>query len=191
MKRRPATNPTPKRAITRNRDWRQPFLHELAATGIVSAACAEAGIDRHTAYMRRKKDEKFRRQWRAALDDAADLLEREARRRAEQGVDEPVVYQGVLAGQWIDEAGNPCQHNAPGAKFVPLTIKRYSDALMMFLLRGARPKKYRDRVNMQHSGKVTHKHSATKNLVSKLTGDAEAAAAAKVLAKRAAILSDN
>lgn len=178
------TNLTPKRAITRNRDWGQPFLLELAATGNVSAACSAACVTRQTAYARRKDDKDFRQRWNDSLSEAADLLELEARRRAEKGVDEPVIYQGAVAGQWLNEAGEVCKHDTPGAKFVPITIKRYSDALLQFLLKGVRPKKYRETLSVKHSGKIKHKHGADKSWLAKLQGDKEAADAVKLLANR-------
>jgi hypothetical protein len=178
------TNSTPKRAITRNRDWGQPFLLELAATGNVSAACSEACIDRVTAYNRRRDDPVFRQRWQDALNQAADLLELEARRRAEKGVDEPVIYQGTIAGQWLNEDGVVCKHDDPGAKFIPITIKKYSDTLLIFLLKGIRPKKYRETLSVKHSGKIKHKHGATKSLLAKIKGDEKAAEALSVLASR-------
>jgi hypothetical protein len=40
---------------------------------------------------------------------------------------------------------------------VPLTVKKYSDTLLIFLLNGNRPEKYRQ--NLKVSGDVEHKHS--------------------------------
>ena len=57
------------------------------------------------------------------MENAADLLEEEARRRAHDGVDEPVWFQGVQCG----------------------TVRKYSDTLLIFLLKGAKPDKYRER----------------------------------------------
>jgi hypothetical protein len=178
-----ATNSTPKKAITRNRDWREPFLLALAESGNVSVACSEALIDRVTAYTRRKTDAEFAKRWKGALDQAADLLEMEARRRAEKGVDEPVIYQGVLAGQYINEAGEFCKQTDPDSKFIPLTIKRYSDTLLIFLLKGARPKKFRDNVSLKHSGTIKHKRGA-KKAASQAMADPETAGMLRALAKR-------
>jgi hypothetical protein len=177
--------PTPKKpAITRNRDWRIPFLLALAESGNVTAACSAAMVDKTTAYERRQTDAEFGRRWKEALSEAADLLELEARRRAEKGVDEPIVYQGELAGQWVDEGGNPCQKGTPNAKFMPLTIKKYSDTLLIFLLKGIRPKKYRETLSVKHSGKIKHKHGATKSLLAKIKGDEKASEALSILASR-------
>lgn len=56
------------------------------------------------------------------MEEAADVLEAEARRRAIRGVEVPILYKGIR----VD------------------TTVRYSDALLMFLLKGARPGIYRD-----------------------------------------------
>jgi len=57
---------------------------------------------------------------------ATEVLEKEAWRRAEQGVAEPVYQHGKQVG----------------------TIQRYSDQLLMFLLRARAPERYRDRVDV-------------------------------------------
>jgi hypothetical protein len=76
------------------------------------------------------RDARFKAQYDDARTDAADALEAEAWRRAHDGVDEPVFYQGAVVG----------------------AIRRYSDSLLMLMLRAARPEKYRDRV--EHTGKA-------------------------------------
>ena len=48
------------------------------------------------------------------------MIEAEARRRAVDGVDEPVYYQGKEVG----------------------TVRRYSDVLLIFLLKGLRPQRF-------------------------------------------------
>lgn len=92
------------------------------------ASCQTVGIGRSTAYDRYARDEGFAARWRAAMDDAADVLEAEALRRATRGVDEPVFYKGERVG----------------------TVRKYSDTLLIFLLKGARPEKFRDRYEVRH-----------------------------------------
>lgn len=104
--------------------WWVPFLVVLAETGNVSAACIRVQIARSTAYEARDRHPEFARAWDEALEFAADALELEARRRAAEGTLEPVFYKGFQVG----------------------TIRRYSDQLLMFLLRAARPLKFRERV---------------------------------------------
>jgi hypothetical protein len=180
---RKSTISTPKKAITQNRDWREPFLLALASSGNISHACSEAGIDRKTAYNRKRDDAGFRARWSDAINEAADLLELEARRRAHDGVNEPVVFQGEVAGQWVDEGGETCQKGTPGARFVPLTIKRYSDTLLIFLMKGTRPKKWRESFKHEFTGRVRHTHRH-KSVIARLRGNPEAFDAAMALTRQ-------
>lgn len=109
---------------------REAFLAELARRGNVSDACRAVDAPRQTMYDWRETDPAFAAAWDAALDEAADRMEREAFRRAVEGVDEPVFYQG-------DEVGS---------------VRKYSDTLLIFLLKAARPEKYRERTEVQASG---------------------------------------
>jgi len=113
-------------------DWTSVFLAELAATGNVSAAARAAGVNRDTPYGRRQTDPAFAAAWDSSLEEACDLLELEARRRAFAGVVEPVFYKGAECGR----------------------INKYSDTLMIVLLKAHRPEKYRERVATEHSGEV-------------------------------------
>ena len=111
-------------------DWKTLFLEALEKTGMVGRSAVSAGVLHTTACHEKKKDAEFARAWEDALDKATVLLEDEARRRATEGVDEPVFYQG-------DECG---------------AIRRYSDTLLIFMLKGLRPEKYRERISQELSG---------------------------------------
>lgn len=106
------------------------FLAVLADTCNVSKACAHAGIGRVTVYEWRDADPDFAARWDQAKRIGADILEEEALRRAVEGVQEPVYYQGTL----VD------------------TVTKYSDTLLMFLAKGAKPEVYKDRVQSEISG---------------------------------------
>lgn len=100
---------------------KKKFLEIVIATGgNVTRACAEVDISRQTAYNHRESDPEFAKAWEDAVDKGIDVLEDEARRRAFDGVDEPVFYQGKEVAK----------------------IKRYSDFLMGLMLKANR-KKYR------------------------------------------------
>lgn len=105
-------------------DWKPLFLYTLQETGHVGRACIAAGISRNTAYTHRRDESDFARAWDVSLEDAAWSLEDEAWRRAREGVDEPIVYQGMVIG----------------------TQKRYSDTLLMFMLKGIKPDKFADKL---------------------------------------------
>lgn len=104
-------------------DWSDKFLTSLAKKGNVTIAAKSARIARRTAYARREVDEEFRKAWADAIDEAADLLEEEARRRAQDGTLKPIYQGGEQVG----------------------TVREYSDTLLIFLLKGARPEKYKER----------------------------------------------
>ena len=117
------------------------FLEELAKCGNVSDATRAAGMSRDWAYKVRRSDLEFANAWDDALETAADLLEKAARRRAVQGWNEPAIS----AGKWVhDDEGQPAY------------IRKYSDRLLEVLLRGARPAKYGTK-QLQVSGQVDHR----------------------------------
>lgn len=106
------------------------FLDALACTCNVSKACLVAGLSRTTVYEWRSENPDFAARWDQARRVGADVIEDEAIRRAVEGIDEPIYYQGVL----VD------------------TVKRYSDTLAIFLLKGAKPEVYKDRIQSEVSG---------------------------------------
>ena len=105
---------------------RERFLKAYSTTGNVSAAARRAGVKRHMVYVWQESDSDFAMAFREAAIKATEALEREAWRRAKDGVAEPVYQHGRLVG----------------------TIQRYSDALLMFLLKARAPDKYRDNVSV-------------------------------------------
>ncbi len=129
---------TPKKGARKRppRNWREVFLNELARTGNVSASAKKAKRSRKTVYQERDprgKDkvgmetaQAFAEAWDEALEVAADLLELEGHRRAVDGWLEPKFYRGKRCG----------------------TVRKYSDTLLIFLLKGIRPDKYRENVNL-------------------------------------------
>jgi len=117
------------------KDRREAFLRALADTGIVSLAAGIAGITRARAYQVRKADLLFAAAWEEAEEQAADRLEAEAWRRAVAGVPEPIVSAGKIVR---DDDGQP------------IAIRRYSDALMIALLKARRPERFKDRAVVEH-----------------------------------------
>jgi hypothetical protein len=111
------------------------FLKALADTGIVSVAVEIAGTSRTRVYELRKRNPGFAAAWEDAEERAADALEAEAWRRAVVGVQEPLVSSGKVVR---DDDGQP------------LAIRRYSDALMLALLKARRPEKFKDRAVVEH-----------------------------------------
>lgn len=120
----PASIRTPEKDIA--------FLAALAATCNVTKACAAAGVGRMTAYDWRTADPDFAKRWEDAMRIGAESLEDEAKRRAFDGVDEPVFFQGMATD----------------------TVRKYSDTLAIFLLKGAMPDKYRENSKLELSGSL-------------------------------------
>ena len=114
--------------------WNEDFIETLERTANVSLACKKVGVSRKVAYSWKNKDSAkgrdFRRRWDEAIEVAVDVLEAEARRRALTGVREPVFYKG---------------------KEITI-VSKYSDTLLIFLLKAHRPDTYRDVRRLEHTG---------------------------------------
>jgi hypothetical protein len=67
------------------------FLAALADSSNVAAAARAAGIDASTAYLRRRNDHDFNRQWQVALCEGYDNLEMELLHRLRIGELKPVA----------------------------------------------------------------------------------------------------
>ncbi len=125
---------------------KRAFLKAYAETGgILSHAAKAAGCDRHSHYNWMKDDADYAALFESiAKDMAYDRLEDEATRRAVDGWDEPVYQGGELVG----------------------FKRRYSDTLLIFMLNGARPEKYR-RVT-EHTGAIDHRHGTLADFTAQL-----------------------
>ena len=117
------------------------MLAALGELGNVTAAARSVGVSRATHYLWLDDDPDYGKAAAVALDQAADLLEAEARRRAVEGVTRPVLHKGE---QVMIDRGD-------GAGPVPLIEHAYSDTLLIFLLKGERPGKFRERFDLRHS----------------------------------------
>lgn len=112
---------------------RQPkkdaFLAAYAKVGVLGRAAELAKCNRNTHY-EWLKDSEYAKAFDEAHEQACESLETEARRRAVEGTDKPVFHQGTQCG----------------------VIREYSDTLLIFLMKGAMPKKYRENYSHEHSG---------------------------------------
>jgi hypothetical protein len=143
--------------------WEHAFLAALRRTGNVSKSAQLAGTTRRNAYYRRASRPEFAAAWDDAYETFVDELEEEAHRRAFQGV---ARYRFTPAGQPIlDPVECRCQHpvklheryegrcsvdgcDCEAFHGVPYFELIYSDPLLQTLLKGHRPTKYRDRLNI-------------------------------------------
>lgn len=118
------------------------FLDVLSQYGNVTRAAEAAAVSRTALYKRKAEDEEFAKAWDEAVQIGNKQLEDEARRRALEGVVEPV----------FDKDGNQTGERI-----------KYSDTLLIFLLKGNNPDKFKDRVQGEITGKgggpIQHQHS--------------------------------
>lgn len=137
---RPTTDATIQRA-------RDAFLERLAQGLSVTGAAAGSSFCRDRFYVWRKEDVDFSTAWDSAVEAGTDVLEDEARRRAYEGVEEPVIAMGRVAR---DDDGTI------------LKKRTYSDTLLLATLKRRRPSDWRERatIDANIAGKLDHEHTA-------------------------------
>lgn len=124
-------------AISTQEKWKKPYtyfddrarivyLESLERTGMVGLSAKACGVTHRQINRVFKKDEAFAEACQEALCAYRDRIEAEAHRRAVEGVEKGVWYRGARVG----------------------TEQEYSDSLMQTLLKGNRPEKYRDRLDV-------------------------------------------
>lgn len=111
---------------TKTQAAKRAFIAAYAESGNVTLAAIAAKVDRRTHYKWLEADPDYTDAFYEAGEAAADRLEQEARRRAVDGVERPLMHKGEEVG----------------------TVREYSDQLLMFLLKGVRPEKYRERIHL-------------------------------------------
>lgn len=123
------------------------FLKAYAATGEITRAAKAADVSKSAHYDWMRRDRNYRRAFELAKEEAFSIMEDECHRRAVEGWNEPVTYMGRISQQKDPKTG----------KLVPVTIRKFSDSNLQFLMRGAKPHVYRERYQVQHTGAVaTH-----------------------------------
>ena len=121
---------------------KQKFLRKLVTTaGNVTKAAQAIRISRNTAYDHKKANADFAQAWNDVIEAVADQMEQEVFRRAVKGVLEPIYYKGQMVAK----------------------IRKFSDRLLEFGLKGKRPEVYRERLdlNAHHSGSLDVNIQAT------------------------------
>ena len=76
----------------RRPDWTERFIDVFAATGNVRLAATAAGVSRDAPYKKAQASSAFAGQWLQAREDAVDILEGEARRRALNSSDAILMF---------------------------------------------------------------------------------------------------
>lgn len=103
---------------------KKKFLGSFARTGNITESCDAVGIQRRsTVYDWKREDPDFLAEFEEAEAESVERLEAEVRRRGADGYDEPVFHQGAVCG----------------------TVRKYSDTLLIFLMKARNPEKFRDK----------------------------------------------
>jgi hypothetical protein len=112
--------------------WHGRFIDMLGEMANVRLAAQAARINRATAYKHRDLYPEFKKKWDEAIDEACDRLEAAAWDRAQNGVKREIMAK---------------VKDAEGKEsFVAISEEtRYSDVLLIFLLKAHRPSKFRER----------------------------------------------
>src|SRR3990167_5672353 len=112
---------------------KRAFLEAYSRHGIRAKAEKEIGVGEGTANWWRKSDPEFAAAYTEAGNTAADMIEAEVYRRAVEGIEEPLVWQGQLTGD---------------------TVRKYSDGLLGILIKAHKPERFRERYDarVQASG---------------------------------------
>ena len=103
--------------------WDIWFQHFIEKGGNLSRACELGSISRDAVYFRREHDPIFEARFQAAKQKGVEVMEDAATKRAVEGVERGVYFQGIRIDQTTE----------------------YSDALIQFLLKANKPEKYKDR----------------------------------------------
>lgn len=118
---------------------KRAFLAAFSECGNLTKAGRLAQVDRRMHYVW-MKDPEYAEAFREAEEVAIENLEAEARRRAVEG----------LRKKKFNSKGEPIIDPETGEQY---TEHDYSDTLLIFLLKGARPEKYREYRNISLTGK--------------------------------------
>ena len=102
------------------------FTAVVESGGNITKACELSGYSRTSVYDYKAADGDFAKRLGESVQLGGDVLEQECIRRARDGVSEPVWWKGEQCG----------------------TVQKYSDTLAIFLLKGIKPEKYRERIGV-------------------------------------------
>lgn len=108
-------------------DWAEPFLNAYREHLTLAAAAEAVHIDRVTAWRLKKRDPDFAEALEAIEEETTEAMEREAYRRGVEGVEQPVYQGGAEVGR----------------------VRKFSDTLLIFMLKARRPDVYRERVSVE------------------------------------------
>lgn len=105
------------------------FFEQLAKSGNIGKALEVVAISRIELYRRETQDPEFKKIFEEARSLGISAMEDEAQRRAVDGVSEPIFFQGLQIA----------------------TVQKFSDQLLMFLLRGRKPEVFKERISTDNT----------------------------------------
>lgn len=111
---------------------KRAVLLAYSETMRIGPACTSAGITPRMHRYWLHDDPDYAQAFQEAKDLAAAVLEDEAVRRAREGVTQTIFHHGAPIG----------------------TAQVYSDTLLIFLLKGAKPETYREQIKLDVAGTV-------------------------------------
>ncbi len=118
-----------------SRDKRNQFLDTVARTGNLMLAAKKIGVSTRALYLARQRHPDFDANWTMAVKIYNMFVANEAiRKRAIDGVREPVWFQGKIVGYQL----------------------RHDSGLTQFFLKGAMPEVYGDRREIKIEGGLTY-----------------------------------
>jgi hypothetical protein len=121
----------PKKTVLKNRRRKlahqRAFLDAYEKTYCITWAVRAAGVTRKTHYRWLEQDSGYAAAFKRTQMIAGDTLESVAIERATVGWTEPIYFRGEKCGE----------------------VRKFDDAMLMFLLRGLMPEKYGHRVQIQ------------------------------------------
>ena len=139
------------------------MLIAFVECGRVDQAATAAGVGRRTHYDWLRDDPEYAEAFAEAEKAAARLLEDEAFRRAHDGV------RRVKFGK----DGSPLIDPATGGPYIEHI---YSDILLIFLLKGLNPNRYRDKVDHRHLHGHIHESVPPQHIITNVEQRQELAA---------------
>ena len=116
---------------------RAAILEGLTEGKTFKDAANDVGVPYGTLRQWRQDDPDFNMKCEQAYDEGTDVLEREAQRRAVDGMEETTIRTYTKDGAEIEEK---------------TVAHRYSDTLMNIMLQGRRPHKYRQKQAVEVTG---------------------------------------
>jgi hypothetical protein len=122
------------------------FLEALARRRTVKAACDEVGLSRLDAKKGRAADPAFAQLWDEVIEGIADELEAEAMRRALHGYElRTTIRRREKKETRSEDSGNGSQSGESEGE-VESVAHKYSEGLLVLLLKANRPEKFGRRV---------------------------------------------